>query len=650
VIKLHNLQSYQSLLNSLKAPTKPTKPTPKPPKPSPASSSTAPSILDDIIGQLCTQTEELDIEEEDPKAKKKAKAAEIARLTSRGLEGVMEEVKPLKDVQFEPFKPGIYREPEVNIPSNIDLTDPLALLDLFIPPERFTTIAENTNLYAIAHNAPTKPTPTNRRYWRPTNENEIHVLFGIFIYMSVHREPNHTIYWETSKPKLDGPNHTIPQHMSLNRYENLRRYLHLSPPKNPNSQTETEEEEEKEEEWWWRLDPLFTVFRTACQTCLIPGTAVAIDEIMVRFHGRSSDTCKMPKKPIKQGYKIFVLADDGYVWHFQLSSKQFGIGELSKVDELTATGSMVLQMARLLPKIPNSHYILYLDNYSTSIPLFSTLQKENIGAAGTRRPSGTDFPALLIVLRRNWPSKLEWGTTIADIVDDVLCIGWQDNNFVLGLSTVHTVHEASSWVTSKRNRPSETSTNAITAREVFGDLPFMNLDIPAFINDYNHNMNSVDLANQHRQPYNTQRIAYRTWIPLLHWILDQAAINAYKIAIISKTLPKNKLSHLKFQRRLYQRLLDYSKLMDHQPLQLQLWKEPGPHNWVVRPVRQRCAMCTEEERLKEILIQHKDRRTALLKGITNSQVKNINKSQSGCGFCDIALCKTGSCFQDWHSQ
>jgi hypothetical protein len=50
----------------------------------------------------------------------------------------------------------------------------------------------------------------------------------------------------------------------------------------------------------------------------------------------------MPNKPIKQGYKIFALVDDAYVWHFQLSSRQYGIGELYKVDELTPTRSMVL--------------------------------------------------------------------------------------------------------------------------------------------------------------------------------------------------------------------------------------------------------------------------------------------------------------------
>jgi hypothetical protein len=81
----------------------------------------------------------------------------------------------------------------------------------------------------------------------------------------------------------------------------------------------------------------------------------------------------MPNKPIKQGYKIFALADNGYVWHFQLSSRLHRIAELYKVDELTPTGSMVLQIAQLLPKFPDSYYILYLGNYFTSIPLFSML-------------------------------------------------------------------------------------------------------------------------------------------------------------------------------------------------------------------------------------------------------------------------------------
>jgi hypothetical protein len=54
---------------------------------------------------------------------------------------------------------------------------------------------------------------------------------------------------------------------------------------------------------------------------LIPGTVVANNKIMVRFYGCLGNTYKMPNMPIKQGYKIFALADNGYVWHFQLASR-----------------------------------------------------------------------------------------------------------------------------------------------------------------------------------------------------------------------------------------------------------------------------------------------------------------------------------------
>jgi Transposase IS4 len=45
-------------------------------------------------------------------------------------------------------------------------------------------------------------------------------------------------------------------------------------------------------------------------------------------------------------------------------------------------------MARRLPKIDQSYFVLYLDNYFTSMPLFSKLRAKNIGAVGTTRLLG----------------------------------------------------------------------------------------------------------------------------------------------------------------------------------------------------------------------------------------------------------------------
>ncbi len=83
-------------------------------------------------------------------------------------------------------------------------------------------------------------------------------------------------------------------------------------------------------------------------------------------------------------------------------------------------------------------------------------------------------------------------------MDNVFYTGWQDNNFILRLSTDYIIYEASSWVLLKRNRPSITSTNANIIRKVFGDLLFILLDVLTWVDDYNYYINSVDLVNQHR--------------------------------------------------------------------------------------------------------------------------------------------------------
>lgn len=82
---------------STKLPAKPFANAPKP-------SASAPDL--DPIAELCSQTEALDI-----KAKKKAKQEEVTWLTKLGLKGVIEEVKPLRDVQFEPLVLGDHQEP-----------------------------------------------------------------------------------------------------------------------------------------------------------------------------------------------------------------------------------------------------------------------------------------------------------------------------------------------------------------------------------------------------------------------------------------------------------------------------------------------------------------------------------------------------------
>lgn len=224
----------------------------------------------------------------------------------------------------------------------------------------------------------------------------------------------------------------------------------------------------------------------------------------------------MPSKPISQGYKIFGIADHGYLYNFLWSSREKGIQDIVLWPGLTKTGCLV---RNLVLSLPRRRLIIYMDNYFTSIPLFTELRACEYGAMGTTRPH-KEFPLGLTELKERYSKKLEWNTLLAKAVNNTLCLAWQDNNIVLALSNIHTVHQTEDFREKVRKRPAKTSTNGRIVRHIFGDNPTKELQIPCFIDDYNQNMGGVDLANQFRESYETQRITQRNWWPLFYWLID----------------------------------------------------------------------------------------------------------------------------------
>ena len=71
------------------------------------------------------------------------------------------------------------------------------------------------------------------------------------------------------------------------------------------------------------------------------------------------------------------------------------------------------------------------------------------------------------------------------------------------------VDDGSATILRERRRPAATSTNTKTSRVIFGDEAVKELNIPIFIDSYNHFINNVDNADQLRSYYLTQRCRYR---------------------------------------------------------------------------------------------------------------------------------------------
>jgi hypothetical protein len=132
--------------------------------------------------------------------------------------------------------------------------------------------------------------------------------------------------------------HLPMKHMSLCRFEQIKRYLHISPPETPpltsirppanpvshpgpsthpapppvtpKPSRQCKRKSAQAEPIlmvYGKLEPLATQVATASKVYLLPATELSLDEMIVKFKGRSKDTNTFKHKPIKKRYKIFAL-------------------------------------------------------------------------------------------------------------------------------------------------------------------------------------------------------------------------------------------------------------------------------------------------------------------------------------------------------
>ena len=273
------------------------------------------------------------------------------------------------------------------------------------------------------------------------------------------------------------------------------------------------------------------------------------------------------------------------------------------------------------------------------MPLFTELRACNFGVISITHPH-KEFLNELTKIKTQYIIKLEWNTLLIIVVQDVLCLAWQDNNIVLALSNIHTIDKAEDFREKVRRRPVKTSINRRIIRHIFADELIKSLSIPCFIDDYNQYMGGVDLANQFRESYETHRPTFKTWWPLFYWLIDVACVNAYRLHQLHVQKP---LTHLQFRTLLYYKLLGYSERAKIQQLQVNLGGKRvfNPdlqhlHYWEKRAKRGTCAWCSYQLKYKRVL---------------GKGVKGIAKrSVGGCVFCNVPLCQEGECWTRFHSN
>jgi hypothetical protein len=126
-------------------------------------------------------------------------------------------------------------------------------------------------------------------------------FIGIILLMGIIRLPEYTDYW-SSKSLLNII--SIKELMSRDRFKQISRYFHIN---SPSQESSTDK--------YTKIRPALDMILFFSQKNYVPSQMLSIDESMIGFKGHHSDVVYMPNKPIKKGFKAYVLTEarTGYI-------------------------------------------------------------------------------------------------------------------------------------------------------------------------------------------------------------------------------------------------------------------------------------------------------------------------------------------------
>lgn len=399
---------------------------------------------------------------------------------------------------------------------NIGDVTPLQIFKKMFSDELLNKIVEETNLYA-----------SQNKHNFSIEIDELQAFFGILVIMGFHHLPGMRMYWSYD------PNfrvERIANIMSIKRFLAILRHIHL------NNNEKCPKKGENNFDRLYKLRPLIDHLNKEFKLLFSPSRELSIDESMVGFKGRSSLKQYMPMKPVKRGFKIWVMtcARTGYM----LSFKVYEGKEISHV-EGTLGERTVLHMSE---PYHSKGYALYFDNFFSTIELLSNLLQKNTFACGTFRTNRKHYPKDHLL--NDNQLKLGESDFVADEKTGISVCKWHDRGKKC-VVVISSLHDPSIKVDVVR-------TNKEAKKE--------KVPCPQSVAEYNKFMGGVDLFDQYLASYSISWKSRKWWMKIFMYLLDSAIVNAYIVYKTSMAAERKKaMSHLQFRSILANELIgDFS--------------------------------------------------------------------------------------------
>ena len=205
---------------------------------------------------------------------------------------------------------------------------------------------------------------------------DLNTFIGILIASAFNPRKSYKHYWSTDPCLSFEP---IKKAMPRNKFQKIKSKIKYSKPEDKDLNDRA-----------WRVRKLINLFRKNIQQFGYFQAAMAVDEMMAKFFGRTILKQFIKGKPIRFGLKFWGLSTpDGYLLDLDLyCGKNSAVGE-NKLPKCSLGSRVVLSLLQRffssvgVKKIPFYH--LYMDNLFTSFDLFLHLQKLGLRCTGTIR-------------------------------------------------------------------------------------------------------------------------------------------------------------------------------------------------------------------------------------------------------------------------
>lgn len=472
---------------------------------------------------------------------------------------------------------------------------------------------------------------------RPTSLQEMKAWFGIHIMMGLVKINNYKDYW-SSHPGLR--NKLIAQTMKRNRYDTLSQHIACSnPDKSPDLiHDKAHRYMAKKKNPLHPMKPVWEKVRHRCLKNYRPRRELTIDEAMVKYRGFKASVRKffMPLKPIRTGFKIYVIAESATGFFIDFIIHPHGGTPTKMVDIAMKTARHTLGV----------YHHIFTDRLYTSVSLARTLLTRRTYLTGAVKANSKGLPRAFSSSKENNNHRkikkmnaCPRGTFYTRQNGQLTSCVWKDSRVMTLLSSAH-----QGW------RDPTTGTVVRKVANAEGRLRKKTIPAPPQAVDYIKNMGGLDRGDQLRAYHTCSRKSQFWWVGLLYFMMDVARVNAW-LCYKQHHTPANesssdsssdgeekddqkKLTHSKFVLSIATDLIDGFASGD---IARQPATRPVPatnsagHYSVKMPGRNArwCRWC----RSKNILTKS---------GLPKS-------TRRGCRVCGINLCP-GKCFLEFHAS